>query len=85
MRLTKGSMMINSDSRRDKGYNVYAVLLYRKGNRWYFSLTSPHNKTGEIVTTIQWATRQAILKGIISGNVEYVPAKIGRKRSVKKR
>ena len=85
MRLTKGSMMINSDSRRDKGYNVYAVLLYRKGNRWYFSLTSPHNKTGEIVTTIQWATRQAILKGIINGNVEYIPAKLGRKRSVKKR
>ena len=77
--------MINSDSRRDKGYNVYAVLLYRKGNRWYFSLTSPHNKTGEIVTTIQWATRQAIVKGIISGNVEYIPAKLGRKRSVKKR
>ena len=85
MRLTKGSMLINSDFRRGKGYNVYAILLYRKGCKWYFSLTSPHNKTGEIVTTIQWATRQAIVKGIISGNVEYVPAKLGRKRSVKKR
>ena len=85
MRLTKGSMLINNDFRRGKGYNVYAILLYRKGYKWYFSLTSPHNNTGEIVTTIQWATRQAIVKGIISGNVEYVSAKLRRKHSVQKR
>ena len=85
MRLTKGSMLINKDSRRDKGANVVGILLYRKGCRWYFSLTSPHNETGEIVTTVQWATREAILRGINSGAVEYLPAKLRRKRSVQKR
>ena len=85
MRLTKGSMLINKDSRRDEGANVVGILLYRKGYRWYFSLTSPHNETGEIVTTVQWATREAILRGINSGAVEYLPAQIRRKRNVQKR
>lgn len=82
MRLTKGSMMINNDFRRERGDNIVGILLYRKGPRWYFSLTSPHNETGEIVTTIQWATREAILKGINAGTVEYIPAPLRRKRSV---
>ena len=82
MRLTKGSLLINNDSRRARGFNVYAVLLYRKGTRWYFTLTSPHNESKEIVTTIQWATRESIVKGIASGNVQYVQAKVRRKKSV---
>ena len=82
MRLTKGSMLINNDFRRERGDNIVGILLYRKGPRWYFSLTSPHNETGEIVTTIQWATRESIVRGIASGNVQYIPASIRRKRSV---
>ena len=85
MRLTKGSMLINKDFRRDKGENVVGILLYRKGYKWYFSLTSAHKETGEIITSVQWATREAILRGINSGAVEYLPAQIRRKRNVQKR
>ena len=55
------------------------VLLYRKGNKWYYALTSPHDETGEIVTSIQWATRQSIVGGIEKGIVNYFPAKKGKR------
>ena len=58
MRLTKGSIMMTPEpSGPHKGYAT-GVLLYRKGNKWYYSLTSPHDETGEIVTSIQSAARQ---------------------------
>lgn len=73
MRLTKGSMLIHVSP--ITGNRACGVLLYRKGCKWYYSLTSPHNETGNIITTIQWATRQSIVRGIESKSVKYYPAK----------
>ena len=79
MRLTKGSIMRTPKPRGPhKGYAT-GVLLYRKGNKWYYSLTSPHDETGEIITSIQWATRQSIVSGIKQGLVNYYPAKKGKR------
>ena len=78
MRLTKGSIMRTPEpSGPWMGY-AYGVLLYRKGSKWYYSLTSPHDETGEIVTSIQSATRQQIVGGIEKGLVNYYPAGKGR-------
>jgi len=78
MRLTKGSIM--RTPKPAGPWNGYAtgVLLYRKGNRWYYSLTSPHDETGEIITSIQSATRKQIVHGIEKGFVNYYPAGKGK-------
>ena len=79
MRLTKGSIIRTPE--RSGPWNGYAigVLLYRKGSKWYYALTSPHDETGEIVTSVQWATRKSILNGIEKGLVNYHPAKKGKR------
>lgn len=80
MRLTKGSMM--RTPKPSGPHNGYAtgVLLYRKGNKWYYSLTSPHDVTGEIVTSIQSESRRSIVNGIERGLVNYYPARKGKKQ-----
>ena len=79
MRLTKGSMLQTPEPAGPWNAHATGVLLYRKGCKWYYALTSPHDETGEIVTSIQWATRQSIVGGIENGIVNYFPAKKGKR------
>ncbi len=79
MRLTKGSMIRTPEPSGPWNAHATGILLYRKGSKWYYSLTSPHDETGEIITSIQWATRQSIVGGIEKGIVNYFPAKKGRR------
>ena len=79
MRLTKGSIMQTPEPSGPHNGYATGVLLYRKGNKWYYSLTSPHDETGEIITSIQWATRQSIVNGIQKGLVNYYPAGKGKR------
>ena len=79
MRLTKGSMIRTPEPSGPWNAHATGILLYRKGSKWYYSLTSPHDETGEIVTSIQWATRQSIVGGIEKGIVNYFPAKKGKR------
>ena len=46
MRLTKGSIMRTPEPSGPHNGYATGVLLYRKGNKWYYSLTSPHDETG---------------------------------------
>ena len=79
MRLTKGSIMQTPEPSGPHNGYATGVLLYRKGSKWYYSLTSPHDETGEIITSIQWATRHAIVNGIEKGTVNYYPAGKGKR------
>ena len=74
MRLTKGSIMRTPEPAGPHNGYAYGVLLYRKGSKWYYSLTSPHDETGEIVTSIQSAARHKIVNAIENGWVNYFPA-----------
>ena len=78
MRLTKGSIMRTPEPAGPHNGYAYGVLLYRKGNKWYYSLTSPHDETGEIVTSIQSATRKQIVGAIENRIVNYYPAGKGK-------
>lgn len=78
MRLTKGSILCSPKPSGPWNGVAVGVLLYRKGAKWYYSLTSPHDETGEIVTSIQSATRKQIVGGIEKGLVDYFPAGRGR-------
>jgi len=78
MRLTKGSIMMTPEPSGPHNGYAYGVLLYRKGNKWYYSLTSPHDVTGEIVTSIQSATRKQIVRAIENRIVNYYPAGKGK-------
>ena len=49
MRLTKGSIMRTPEPSGPHNGYATGVLLYRKGSKWYYSLTSPHDETGEII------------------------------------
>jgi len=79
MRLTKGSLIRTPEPSGPWNAHAIGVLLYRKGSKWYYALTSPHNDTGEIVTSVQWATRKSIVGGIEKGLVTYHPAKKGKR------
>ena len=78
MRLTKGSIMRTPEPSGPHNGYAYGVLLYRKGSKWYYSLTSPHDETGEIVTSIQCEVRHKIVSAIEKGLVNYYPAGKGR-------
>jgi len=78
MRLTKGSIMRTPEPAGKWNAHAYGVLLYRKGNKWYYSLTSPHDETGQIVTSIQSATRQQIVGSVEKGIINYYPAGKGK-------
>lgn len=79
MRLTKGSIMRTPEPAGKWNAHAYGVLLYRKGNKWYYSLTSPHDETGKIVTSIQSATRQQIVGSVEKGLINYYPASRGKR------
>lgn len=78
MRLTKGSIVCSPKPSGKWNGVAVGVLLYRKGTKWYYALTSPHDETGEIVTSIQWAYRKQIVGGIEKGLVDYFPARKGK-------
>ena len=70
MRLEKGALLI--DNRIKAAYCV-GMLLYRKNNYWYYSITSPHNVSKEIVNGVTKATREQILRGIELETIRYYP------------
>lgn len=78
MRLTKGSIMCSPKPSGPWNGVAVGVLLYRKGAKWYYSLTSPHDETGEIITSIQSAARHKIVNAIDNGWVDYFPASRGK-------
>ena len=78
MRLTKGSIMMTPEPSGPHKAYATGVLLYRKGSKWYYALTSPHDETGEIVTSIQCEVRHKIVNAIENGWVDYFPASRGK-------
>jgi hypothetical protein len=70
MRLEKGALLV--DNREHCDYCI-GVLLYRKNKYWYYSITSPHNVSKEIVIGVTKATRWQILRGIELETIKYYP------------
>tara|TARA_A100001015_G_scaffold236570_1_gene268825 strand:+ start:5622 stop:5879 length:258 start_codon:yes stop_codon:yes gene_type:complete len=72
VRLQKGGLIVDNLPRNGGKYCI-GLLLYRKNGCWYYSLTSPHNKSQDIVTSIQRATRGQIIGGIEEETIKYYP------------
>jgi len=74
MRLKRGSMVISSKVGKH-GLPAIGVLLYSKGQDWYYALTSPRHEDGIVQTIVHKDKRESIVRGITSGTVLYYPAK----------
>ena len=74
MRLTKGSIMKSSRVGKH-GLPAIGILLYSKGQNWYYALTSPRHEDGIVQTIVHKDKRESIVRGITNGAVLYYPAK----------
>lgn len=67
--------MVISSKVGKHGLPAIGVLLYSKGQDWYYALTSPRHEDGVVQTVVYKDKRSRLVQGITSGAVIYYPAK----------